>query len=209
VVGDVKVAGLTDPVSHGMEVYMPPDPRQSGGFYTILARSDRDPQAAVALIKQTLWHLDPRIPVTDAMSMNDRIAQSLYRQRFFVRLSTTFTAIATVLAMIGMHGTAAYWVARRRRELAIRIAVGAAPVIVMRGVILRMARLAVFGAAFGIVLALAGARTLQSMLFAIDARDPATLAVVSVVLVMVAIVACAVPAARAARVDPMTTLRTE
>lgn len=141
--------------------------------------------------------------------MNDRIGESLYRQRFFVRLSTTFTAIATVLAMIGMYGTATYWVARRRRELAIRIAVGASPVIVMRAVILRMARLAVLGGAFGMVLALAGARTLQSMLFATDARDPVTLAVVSILLVMVAITACAVPAIRASRVDPMTTLRTE
>ena len=209
VVGDVKVSGLTDPVSHGMEVYAAPDPRQSGGFYAILARSDRDPHATIALIKQTLWNLDSRIPVTEAMSMNDRIGESLYRQRFFVRLSTTFTTIATVLAMIGIYGTASYWVARRRRELAIRIAVGASPIIVMRAVIIRMARLAVLGGAIGMVLALAGARTLQSMLFAIDARDPATLAVVSVLLMMVAIAACAVPAVRAARVDPMTTLRTE
>ena len=209
VVGDVKVAGLTDPVSHGMEVYTPPDARQSGGFYTVLARSDRDPSDVIGLIKQTLWNLDSRIPVTEAMSMNDRIGESLYRQRFFVRLSTTFTAIATVLAMIGMYGTATYWVARRRRELAIRIAVGASPAIVMRAVIIRMARLAVFGGAFGLVLAIAGARTVQSMLFAIDARDPATLTLVSVLLVIVAITACAVPAIRASRVDPMTTLRTE
>ena len=209
VVGDVKVAGLTDPVSHGMEVYMPPDPRQSGGFYAILARSDRDPHATIAMIKQTLWNLDSRIPVTEAMSMDDRIGASLYRQRFFVCLSTAFTTIATVLAMIGIYGTATYWVARRQRELAIRIAVGASPVMVMRAVIIRMARLAALGGAFGMVVAFAGARALQSMLFSIDARDSATLAVVSVLLVMVAITACAVPAIRASRVDPMTTLRTQ
>lgn len=207
VVGDVKVAGLTDPVSHGMEIYMPPDVRQSGGFYTILARSDRDPNAVIGLIKQTLRTLDSRIPVTEAMSMNDRIGESLYRQRFFVRLSTTFTGIATMLAMIGIYGTASYWVARRRRELAIRIAVGASPAIVMRAIIIRMVRLAVLGGTVGVVLALAGARTLQSMLFAVDARDPTTLALVSVLLVMVAMTACAVPAIRASRVDPMATLR--
>lgn len=208
VVGDVKQVSLTDPMSHGMEVYSPHRRNRGGGFYSILARSNRNPDVTIASVRQSIWSMDPRIPI-DAMPMTTRIGESLYRQRFFVRLSSAFTVIAALLAIIGVYGTTAYWVARRRRELAIRIAVGASPRTIVAAVIARGIRLAAVGSAVGLALAFAGARLVQSLLFQTDARDPATLATVTALLFAAAIFACAIPALRAARVDPLTTLRAE
>jgi ABC-type antimicrobial peptide transport system permease subunit len=195
-------------MSHGMEVYFPHRRNRGGGFYSILARSNRDPDVTIASVRQSIWSMDPRIPI-DAMPMTTRIGESLYRQRFFVRLSSAFTVIAALLAIIGVYGTTAYWVARRRRELAIRIAVGASPRTIVAAVIARGIRLAAVGGAVGLAIAWAGARLIQSLLFKTDARDPATLAMVTLLLFAAAIVACAIPALRAARVDPITTLRAE
>ena len=208
VVGDVRQMGLNDPLSHGMEIYFSNRDRIGAGG-AILVRSDRPSAEVIQAVKQTLWSMDPRIPITDAMSMDDRIGESLYRQRFFLRLSTAFTAIATLLAMVGVYGTAACWVARRKRELAIRIAVGATPGHILRSVILRSVRVAITGGVIGLAIALAGARVMSAMLFATDPRDPGTLAAVSILLIVFAALACAMPAVAAARVDPMTTLRAE
>ncbi|HEX6163345.1 MAG TPA: ABC transporter permease, partial [Vicinamibacterales bacterium] len=103
VAADVRQMGLNDPLSHGMELYFPNGDRIGAGG-AIIVRSDRPSAEVINTVKQTLWSLDPRIPVTDAMSMDERIGESLYRQRFFVRLSIAFTVIATLLAMIGVYG---------------------------------------------------------------------------------------------------------
>lgn len=133
----------------------------------------------------------------------------LFRQRFFLRVSMAFTLVATVLTMVGVYGAFAYWMSRRRRDVAIRIAIGASPNAVVRSVIGKGLRLATAGAVAGLMIALAGARVMESLLFEIDSRDPLTLASVTVLLGMVSVVACIVPALKASRVDPMTTLRAE
>ena len=174
------------------------------------ARAERrSPAAVIELVKQTLWSLDPKLPLIDTMPMRQQLDESLYRQRFFLRLSIAFTVIATSLAMVGVYASFAYWVSRRRREIAIRIAVGASPQSIVTSVLGRSLRLAAMGAVIGLGLALAGAQLLQSMLFEIDPRDPPTLVAVTAILTLAAIVASAVPALRASRVDPMTTLRAE
>ena len=104
----------------------------------------------------------------------------------------------------------AFWVARRRRELAIRIAIGASPRDGCASVIARSIRSRRSGAVVGLAIALVGARVIASLLFATDPRDPATFAAVTaIVACRRPILACAIPALRAARVDPMTTLRAE
>jgi putative ABC transport system permease protein len=209
VVGDVKQMGLNDPTGHGMEYYAAHLRNRGGGNYSILVRTERSPDEAIAAVKQVVWSLDPRLAFSDVMPMTARIGESLYRQRFFLRLSTAFTLIATALAMIGVYGAFTYWVARRHRELAIRMAIGASPERVLGLVLARALRLAIGGVVVGLAIALAGAQVMKTMLFEIDPRDPATLSVVTVLLALAAIAACAIPAARAARVDPMTTLRAE
>lgn len=209
VVGDVKQMGLDDPTGHGMELYVPPARTRGGGHYSILARTNRDPDTTIAELKRTLWSMDPRLPFSDAMPMTDRIGESLFRQRFFLRVSTAFTAVATMLAMIGVYGAFAYWVSRRQRELAIRIALGASARKVMGLVIRRSARLAIAGAVVGLALTVAGTRAIESMLFQTSGRDPLTLVAVTLLLGAIALVACVGPAFKASRVDPMQTLRAE
>jgi len=102
-----------------------------------------------------------------------------------------------------------YWVTRRRRELAIRLAIGASPERLVLAVVGRSLRLSAIGAVIGLLIATAGARLIASFLFATDPRDPLTLVSVTLLLGTIAVIACAGPAFRAARVDPMTTLRAE
>lgn len=192
-----------------MEFYRQEPRNRAGGFYSILARTATAPAAAINAIKQAVWEVDPRIPLLDAMTLDERLAESMYYQRFFLRLSLAFTTLATALAVIGVYGAFSYWLARRKRELAIRMAIGASPRTLVGAVLARALRLAAIGAAAGVAMSLAGAQLIKSMLFEIEPRDPGTLAVVTMLLAVAAVAACAVPALRAARVDPMTTLRAE
>jgi putative ABC transport system permease protein len=209
VAGDVRQFTLADPTGHGMELYTPQSRKRLGGYYAIMIRSGRDAGAAIALVKKTLWSMDPKLPLVDARPMAEEIGESLYRERFFLRLTTAFTIIATSLAGVGVYGAFAYWVSRRRREVAIRMAIGASPRSIVTAVIARGLRLAAVGVIVGLAIALAGARAIESMLFEVDPRDPLTFAAVIVLLPLVAIAATTVPAIRASRVDPMTTLRAE
>lgn len=200
---------LTDPTGHGMEFYVPHSRGRAGGFYSILVRTAREPEAAIAMVKQAVWSLDPTIPFNDASSMSQRLAESLYSQRFFLRLSAAFTAIALSLAAVGVYGAFAYWVARRRRELAIRMAVGASPQAILISVLRRSMRLATIGAAVGLTIAWSGSHVVKSMLFETDPRDPVILVTITILLTAAAMAACLVPALRAGRVDPMSTLRAD
>ena len=118
-------------------------------------------------------------------------------------------ALAVVLAIVGLYGVMAYLVARRMRELGIRVALGAQPGAILRMVLRDGARPAVLGAAIGVALALAGGRLLEGLLYGVTARDPWILLGVPVVLTLVAVAAVLPLAARASRVDPVEILRSE
>lgn len=208
VAGDVRQGGLDDPYRHGMEFYVPMNRKDGAGHFAILIRSSRDADTVTATAKQLLWSLDPKLPV-DAVPMTQELAESLYRQRFFLRLSTAFTLIATSLAVVGVYGAFAYWVERRRRELALRMAVGASPRMLVASIVGKCLRLTAVGIGIGAAMAISGAKAIESMLFDVDARDPLTLVSVIIVLFGAATMASLVPALRASRIDPMTTLRAE
>jgi predicted permease len=209
VAGDVKQMGPSDPMGAGMEFYrrIPRDGRNS--FFALVMRSGSDLSPLLQAARQSVWEIDPRLPVVEAATMEERISDSIARPRFFLTLSSAFAVTGALLAAIGVYGVAAYWVSRRRREMAIRIALGASAQRVMVLVIRRSARLAFAGAVVGLALTLAGTRAIESMLFQTSGRDPLTLVTVTVLLGAIAILACVGPALRAARVDPMTTLRSE
>jgi ABC-type antimicrobial peptide transport system permease subunit len=141
--------------------------------------------------------------------MLDRIRDTLARPRFYLLLSSAFAITGALLAAIGVYGISAYWVSRRRRELAIRIAVGASREKVMQMVLGRGLRLAAVGAIAGLAMAIGGTRLIESMLFQTSGRDLTSLISVTLLLAALVIVGSVVPALKAARVDPMTTLRTE
>jgi ABC-type antimicrobial peptide transport system permease subunit len=209
VAGDVKQMGPSDPMGDGMEFYelIPRDTRNQ--FYAFIIRTSSDRATALAAARQFVWEIDPKLPVVETATMEERIGENIARPRFYLTLSSAFAVTGALLAAIGVYGISSYWVSRRRRELAIRIALGASAETVMRLVIRRSLKLAVIGMAAGLAMAIAATRLIESMLFQIDGRDPVTLTSVTLLLAALVIIGCIGPAFRAARVDPMTTLRAE
>lgn len=208
VAADIKTMGPADAIGEGMEVYVPMTRGGDSAGLSLMMRAGRNEQAAIARMKRIVEELDPKLPIV-ASTMAQQIGSVVARPRFLAGLSGAFTVAAVLIAAVGVYGVTAYWVTRRRRELAIRLAVGASPDRLIATVLGRGLRLTAIGTAIGLAIALAGARVMTSLLFATDPRDPATFAAVTVLLGAVAILACLVPALKAARVDPMTTLRAE
>lgn len=209
VVADVKQMGPSDPMGEGMELYLPFLPAGSNNFFSLIVRSNGSQTADLQMVKQRLWELDPRQPIVESSTMAARIGESIAGPRFYVTLASAFAVTAALLAAIGVYGVSAYWVSRRRRELAIRVALGASRDQVMTMVIGRSARLAAIGCVIGLGLAFWGSKAIESMLFRVDARDPLTFVAVTAILGMLALAASSVPALKASRVDPMTVLRAE
>ena len=205
---DVKAMGLNDPRGEGMELYFPYKRASSARFFAVIVRGG-DPRTVTTQVKERLWSLDSRLPVIEAATMEDRLVESVARPRFFVRLSSAFAAIAVVLGAVGVYGTATYWVARRRRELGIRMALGATRGAAVMLVVGRSMRLAVWGCAIGIAIALATTKLMTSMLFETRADEPLIFVAVVAMLAGLVLAACYVPALRASRVDPATVLRAE
>ena len=207
---DVKTMGPGDPIGEGMEIYLPYQaaPRPYN-FMTLTAAAGPNADTALARIKRIVWDIDPAMPLGSALSMREQVGDAIARPRFVLSLSGAFTICAVLIAAVGVYGISAYWVARRRRELAIRIAVGASPDRLVMIVLSRSLLHAAIGTIAGLLVAIGGARVMQSLLFATDPHDPATFIGVTILLGLIAVAACAGPALKAARVDPMTTLRAE
>jgi len=206
VVGDVRQFSLTGkPTAHiyGSFAQWPIDEA------TVVMRSSAATASVLTGARDIVRALDPRLPVYDAHPLGDLVRESLAERRFYAMLLATFATLALLLAAVGIYGVIAYGVQQRRRELGIRIALGASRQRVV-GMIMRQGMaLAIVGAAIGLAGASLLTGVLTSQLFDVSARDPLTFIVVPVVLVAVAIVACVVPTRRALAVDPATAIRAE
>ena len=209
VAGDVKQMGPSDPMGQGMEFYQRLQREARSSFYALVMRSAGNRDTLLQAARQAVWEIDPRLPIVEAATMEDRIGEAVARPRFFLTLSSAFAITGALLAAVGVYGISAYWVSRRKRELAIRIALGASGDKVMGLVIRRSLKLALAGTVAGLAMAVAGTRLIESMLFQTSGRDPITLVSVTLLLAVLVVIGCVVPALRAARVDPMSTLRAE
>jgi putative ABC transport system permease protein len=203
VVGDVHSAALDAPVHPTVYVPYRQDPFP---FMTFVIRSPA-PDAISSAVRQAVSQIDSAQPIGDVITMDAQLSNSLSRRRFGVTLLTIFGAIAVTLAAIGLYGVLAFIVAQRKREIGVRMALGATPRSLIADVLREGLRLAGIGVAVGIVLALAATRLLTSMLYGTSATDVATFASVSLLLIVVAVGASFVPALRASRVDPLVALR--
>ena len=206
VVGDVHQIGLD--TAPEPTVYWPhPELVMSG--MTILVRTSNDPLALVSTIRNELQKLDRELPMAAVATMDQLLADSLSRSRFTMLLLGIFSAVALVLAAVGIYGLIAYSVTQRTQELGIRIAFGAQRRDVLRLVLAQGTRLTLLGVAIGILAALAFSRLLATLLFGVSATDPLTFAGVAGLLAFVVLLACFIPARRATRVDPIVALRYE
>lgn len=162
-----------------------------------------------ARIEQAVAELDPNVAVEDVRRMEDVVDLSLFPQRYASLLTGLFALIGLALAIIGIHGTLALYVAQRTREFGIRIALGASRGDVSRLVVGRGLAMAAVGSLAGLLLAAAAAGLIRSLLFAVSPLDPVTFTVVPIALLVTAVVASLFPAARATRSDPLDALRQE
>ena len=173
---------------------------------TILVKTQADVNAVPAAIREAVRYADPRQSVHSIRSLEDLVSESLAPRRFGMRLLGFFGAIALFLAALGLYGVVSYSVTRRRREIGIRLALGAEQHEVMAMVGQGM-RLVGIGAVIGIIGSLAGARWMQSQLFEVSPFDPLTILGMGAVLLLAAMLASYLPARRAMRVDPVIALR--
>ena len=167
------------------------------GWTTYQLSTAGSPAAIMEAVKSIATAVDPKTSLTFKM-LSDQVAESLQRERILAMLSGFFGLVALLLAMIGLYGVMAYTVARRRVEIGIRIALGAARSRVVRLVLGDVGRMVATGILLGGIGAVAATRVLQTFLYGVTANDPVTLVVAAVVLASAALVAGAIPAGRAA-----------
>jgi putative ABC transport system permease protein len=176
---------------------------------TIAIRTTGNPLTLLSAAREAVHSIDRNLPVAQVNTMDALVDASVGQRRLSMILLGVFSAIAIVLASIGIYGVMSYSVTQRTRELGIRMALGAARSRVLALVVGQGMALAGLGVAIGLVAALALTRFLSSQLFGVGATDPATFVIVSVLLATIALLATLVPAMRATRVDPVVALRDE
>lgn len=206
-VGDAKYESLREAAPP--TVYVPISQQdEPGTFMSFELRAATAPAALIPGVTSAFSEVNPHLSI-EFVTLSDQVARSLTRERLLATLSSFFGALALALSMIGLYGIMSYTVARRRNEIGIRIALGAARTRVLRLVLGDVGVIVATGLAFGIVAALAVTRLASSFLFGVTASDPVTLLASTVILAAVALAAGALPAWRAARMDPMVALREE
>jgi putative ABC transport system permease protein len=158
---------------------------------------------------RAIHEADPTVPVYDVRTMQDRMSDSLARQRFSMMMLGAFALFAMLLAVIGVYGVMSYLVTQGRQEIGVRMALGAQRGRIVGMVMRQGMELTAAGTVLGLLGAAALTRVMATLLFGIGARDLFTFAVVPLLLIGVALVACFVPAHRATKVDPQVALRVE
>lgn len=175
----------------------------------LIVRYDGDAASATAAVRRALNQVNPEIPITHLTTYDDQVSGYFTQQQLIVRLTSIFGALALLLASIGLYGVTAYGVARRIREIGVRMALGADRASVVRMVLQGAAWQVGLGILAGVPLALVGQHLLQSQLYEVKGTNLAPLAAACAVLILSALIASALPARRAAEVEPMQALRTE
>jgi len=204
VVGDVRDVALSQKPGPMMYVPFAQAPLYGG---EVVVRSSLSVSNVAASIRQAVHSIDKELPVTDVGSLPDMLGQSISRERFRTFLLGSFSAIALVLAAVGIFGVMSYSASQRTHEIGIRMALGAQRRDVLHLILGQGAKLALMGLAIGVVLAFLLTRLIASLLYSVSATDPLTFGAVAIVLFGVAMTACYIPARRAMRVDPMVALR--
>jgi putative ABC transport system permease protein len=215
VVGDVKQGPLdTDVVPQVYTAWLQAADAQvadtgAGVFRSmrLVLRSQTDPAALLRTVREEIKAIDPALPVTNAMTMEEIIETSTGAQRFNTLLVALFGVLALLLAAIGIGGLLATSVSRRTREIGVRLALGAQRDAMVRMVMRDALRVVLLGLVVGLPAAWLLSRVLSNLLFGVSPRDPLTFAAVVAVIAVVGVAASVTPAWRASRVEPVVALR--
>jgi predicted permease len=199
VVGSATQADLTDHGGQGAVYY--PYPHFETDDLFLVVRTGAAPETLAALLPRVVRTVDREAPVSDVRSMTTRLDDSLVTRRSPAVLAVGFAAVALLLTGLGTYGVVSYAVTQRRREIGLRMAVGAGPADILRQFAGSAARLVAVGVGLGMVGAWAGARALTGLLYGVDGAQAPLLAA-TLTLAAVCTIACLVPAARAARIPP-------
>jgi ABC-type antimicrobial peptide transport system permease subunit len=210
---NIEIVGVTaDSLYEGpregvrRQVFIPNWGKDSAAFYL---RTTTPSSSAFGMVRNEVRRIDPQVPVFDLKTVEGQLDETLLTDRLIAMLSAGFGVLATLLATIGLYGVMAFVVVRRRKELGIRLALGAQPGavtgLVMREVLLLLA----IGLLAGVPLALGLGRYVSSQLYGVQAHDPAIAIATVALLTLVSAAAGFVPARRASRIDPILALRYE
>jgi ABC-type antimicrobial peptide transport system permease subunit len=203
IVGDTKFRALRSEIAPTL--FVP----AGGGEAVFEVRSAVDPRTVIPAVRSIVSELDKDLPLLSLKTEAEQIERSLFQERLIARLSSFFGGLSLLLACIGLYGLLSYEVARRTREIGVRMALGARPSDVLRFIVGQGIALSAAGAVLGILGALAVTHYLASLLYGVRPFDPLTFLSVALLLGFVALAACYIPARRASRVDPMVALRYE
>jgi putative ABC transport system permease protein len=174
---------------------------------TLLVRCQGDPNSQIAAVRRAVQSVDPDVPVPNIRTYDDLIAQKLVTRKLASTLVGLFSGAALFLSAIGLYGVLSYSVSQRRREIGVRIALGAESLRIVELVTQQGLKLIGIGLVAGTVIALVCARFIEGMLYGVGAVDPISLLIAALVLCLAGCAACLLPALRAARTDPITALR--
>ena len=209
IVGIIKNVKQTDWTENpDDEIYLPHAQSDAGfSFMTVVMRAHGDPLALRKPVEEQVRSLDKDVPIAHVQSMEQVIADKLWRGRLAMTLLGLFAAVAVSLAALGIYGAISYSVSQRTGEIGIRMALGARSGDVLRMILLQGLTVVGIGITVGLFGAWMLTRTLGSLLFGVTARDPVTFIAVPIILIALSVVACCLPALRASKVDPVTALK--
>ena len=206
VVRDERLAGFLDDAPATM--YFPQAQAGRSAYYVpslmwLVVRTSGDPAAIAPTVRRVIRQAEPLAAIAQVQTMEQAVSASIASRRFATALIAGFAVVALLLAGIGIYGVIAYSVSQREYEIGLRLALGATPGGVARQILREGLRTAMFGAALGLVAALATTRLLRAMVVDVDVTDPTTLTFVTLLLLVVAMAASWFPARRASAVDPL------
>jgi putative ABC transport system permease protein len=209
VVGDVKYEAVDWPNSNGRPEFYTSYLQFSFPDTMMMVKTRGAASALVPAVRRAVASVDSSLPIYDVLTLDDRIDDALSRPRFNATLIGGFAMTALVIAALGVYGMLSYSVSCRRREIGIRLAIGAAPPRIVRVILGEGLRLALVGVVAGLVFAIAASRITRSVVVDVNPSDPRILAAVAATMFAVACLAAFLPARRASAVDPIVVLRQE
>jgi ABC-type antimicrobial peptide transport system permease subunit len=202
----MRLRGLVDGQGQQVGAYYSAMRQVPARTLGIAMRTAVAPETLTSAVRREIAQIDPEMPFYGVRTLEDRLSTSLMDRRTPMILATGFASVALFLAAIGIYGVLAYQVSQRRREIGIRMALGAESSSIFNLVLKEGGLIVGLGAAFGLAGAFVLRQTLQAQLYETGAMDPRIVAAVAGMLIAVALIACVLPARRAAKTDPLVAL---